>query len=503
MDRFKYSSHLMMEELERYEHEKTNKNKNLDSNILLHFFINFFQKDNGFISTERESLPIRSEFLSRMEEQMSKRTKEREGTMDYNPFFTDFQDENEEPNPREFKHTPYITNNSRAIVKELGIVPIYTRYEQELKNKKRKLEGLREDKKLKENAKINALKKIQKKRRYEKLGEIDYLKFGQDNFYHENIKWYEMKENKIKNLIADRIKNQVHDQNLTFKPRINERSRDVLADKTFQERQEHFEKRKLVKQVELMKKLPIYTFKPNLNKESLKIAERKKMNEVNDNNIIEIQFSPSKVKIKENKKEFKFKGFTALKRIEQENQISSRRTPTSRSRSKRSKRSTSSRLNTEKSESPIKPQRLSRKKKEKKRTEVIPEENYSFEIVVKTPKSYSKSVSRLYETPSKEDFPTVIAISPKKLGKPPLVKTEKLGRKRTKKYKERETRVKNKLEKTKKKKRKGKSSMRGSSLGKAFSRTSTINSKKSDKVKRKLARKRVGKTYTNTVKNES
>lgn len=196
-------------------------------------------------------------FLDRMEDQMIVRLANKEDILDT-------QDEDFEKN---YPFTPAISNQSRLICKMNKQEPIYVRYQEYLDEKNKKLEEIREEKKRREKAEAKTQMATNRKRRRSK-DDIDR------DFYKDNKDWLEKKNRKIKNQVAQKLRREVTDPNLTFKPRINSRSKDILRDKNFEERQRIYRKKKDKKQLKTIMALPTYKFKPNLNKNSLAMASK-------------------------------------------------------------------------------------------------------------------------------------------------------------------------------------------------------------------------------------
>lgn len=467
---------------------------------------------------------MRSGYLGKMDDQFSKKTKKN------NPFFTtDSEDyENEEPNPNRHTFAPSITNASREIVRKLKIPRLENRYNEELKKKQQRLDYLRQSQKLKEDARMKRVEDAQMRRRKKKLGSLDYNNLDQDHFYKENIKWVEMRENRIRMKQACKMKDEIFDENLTFKPKINRKSIDILKERNDkQQRRKYFNNRREMRKNSLMKSVPKYPYKPNINKKSMKIMERKDRIRKNKESIIHIQFSPTKVLVKENEEVYSFKGFTAVKRFEdfemslskspqkspqkfEESPNKSRylesislglgKSPKRRGRSRNSRKRKLSKSSKKRSDKSMSVKRLSRNKRGRRgRDDMIKTMNYdeqSHPLDIHSQEMPSSSFHNTYQTYERDD-PVVIAISPERAGIPPLVETHKIGKKKMKTMKRRKkkrTKTKSRAKRprtvNRRKKRK-----RGSSVSGALNRT-TVARRSSVKKKKKKAKKKSGNIYT-------
>lgn len=129
------------------------------------------------------------------------------------------------------------------------------------------------------------------------------------DFYKDNQEWLEFKNAKIKQQQAVKLRRELTNPDLTFKPKINSRSKDLLKYHSFNERQFQFEKKKNEKQTQLIKQLPKYTFKPNLNKKSLKMAEKQR-----DTDLRRTASAVNNIRKKEGKNSVDVK-FVALKTV--------------------------------------------------------------------------------------------------------------------------------------------------------------------------------------------
>lgn len=175
-------------------------------------------------------------------------------------------DEEEEDFEANYPFTPAISNQSRIICEMNKQDPIYIRYQKYLDEREKKLKDMRQLKKREENAKIKKFLMIRNKQNQS----IDR------DIYRDNKKWLDLKNDKIRQEQARKLRNEINDPNLTFRPKINSKSKDALKYKSFTARQNYFKQKKDKKQDELIRKLPVYSFKPSLNKKSLKMADKKR-----------------------------------------------------------------------------------------------------------------------------------------------------------------------------------------------------------------------------------
>lgn len=296
-EKLKANSNMMVTQLNDYEKERKNRyyniqGKKIDNKSLL---------DPSYKTTGEFS--IDKKFLERMEDQMIVKLNKRENMLDT-------QDEEFEKN---YPFTPAISNHSRLICEMNKQEPIYVRYQEYLEEKKQKLDIIREQNKREE--KLKAKNQMIKKSRKRSKDDIER------DFYKDNQNWIEKRNKKIKEQMAQKLRQEVSDPNLTFKPRINSKSKEILKYKTFHERQEHYQRKKSKKQLRTIMALPTYKFKPNLNKNSLVIAEKKRdsfmkkkdnrlslvKNNENEEKKLDLKFSGQKT-VKVNKNEFSRKG---------------------------------------------------------------------------------------------------------------------------------------------------------------------------------------------------
>ena len=270
------NSKLMMEDLHNYEREKQ---------ALRHRAQQFEDAQSPL------RRPISTQFLDRMEHQMTNTARKREELLDYEQ--AQFDDK--------FPFTPAISNFSRELCLRNPKRPLFQRYEQELKEKKERLGELKEFKEIKQTLEDKAIEREVRKRREKILGTADEKMLKRRDVHKDNEIWYQNKVQKNNDKIAQKLEAEISDANCTFKPKINKISRDTLKDTTFNQRQSFYQRRRHQKKRELLQSLPKYTFKPSLNRQSIKMASQSrghKENRFRGNKGIKVEFTTSKINIK-------------------------------------------------------------------------------------------------------------------------------------------------------------------------------------------------------------
>ena len=128
---------------------------------------------------------------------------------------------NQNFDPKQCPFAPAISNNSRILMVHKRVQPLEDRFPGILKEKKNKLEEarrLREDEELKE---VQDFVHIRRQKQEKTLGASAKPR----DVYKENKAWHERKLSKINEQIADKLESEINDQNLTFKPRVNQNRR--------------------------------------------------------------------------------------------------------------------------------------------------------------------------------------------------------------------------------------------------------------------------------------
>jgi hypothetical protein len=299
-----------------------------------------------------------------------------------------------------------------------------------------------------------------------------------------------------------------------------------------------FEERKKERKEKIKQQLPKYSFTPNINKRSKKLAEERneglkaltenykfgKSDGIRKNNgDVDVEFIASDT--------IKIKRQASPVRLAKASMRTTFKRPMNRSRagsierSREFARTTSKDYNNDRSRDNFYTQSVSREKSPEitpfmqaeqtiKRQKEMAIRDYSYykfnEGMERTdsgrmlPLDYAKEERKiskvsesLYKTPGKHDFPKVIALSPQRESKLPVVVKEGVPQETEKRKK-----LKKKMKKGKKGKKKKKKGKLKNSAGGAFSRMSsrvsskTSGSKMTERRKEMIKAKRKGKTYT-------
>ena len=204
-------------------------------------------------------------FLERMENMMLRREIEAEKA----------EDRKEEDFEQNYPFTPLLSNQTRLINNRIKRDPIYVRYNAEIKSK---------------NHKIARLKKEQIQREKEEIDETRYPRRRKNSrsrsvrhptekdFYTTTKEWAEKKQAKIRAQRAQKMHDEVvMEHKMAFKPKINQKSREILRGKSRRERKNYQDQRRSRRIEKLRKSMPQFDFKPQLNKRSMSISHLKKL----------------------------------------------------------------------------------------------------------------------------------------------------------------------------------------------------------------------------------
>ena len=204
--------------------------------------------------------------------------------------------------------TPAISNHSRMISRRQNKLPLYERYDQEIKEQNQRLSSLRKSEQKRRSTEVKKRRHLVDKRRKKNLGKDYRSRSKRRDVYKENAEWYELKMRKIGDKKLRKLNREVFDKNLTFKPRINNSSRSILKEMSFDQRQSYYQNKRRRNGEKVANSREKYTFKPNLNRRSLRISSSRKVQEKRERSKqryrrvgtdgVAVEFTTSRVNIK-------------------------------------------------------------------------------------------------------------------------------------------------------------------------------------------------------------
>lgn len=248
IQKFKQSSEVMLNQLDEYERKKRElmmKNKGTRCLPELH-------PDIDRMLASKKKVP--QEFLDKIELQLTNKQSNLER----------LQEEHEEEIDEKCPFVPAISNNSRAICEKKKIKPVYDRYEEELKAKKKRMEELK--------SQLDRQKSEQEEKENTQASRTGGKKYS--DTYKHNIAWYNKKTQKIVEEQVKRLEEALQEKE--HKPQVNAKSIKAMEGTNFEERQQVFHKRIENKRKELERKANNFSHSPNINQKSVKMAEKSK-----------------------------------------------------------------------------------------------------------------------------------------------------------------------------------------------------------------------------------
>lgn len=269
MVKFKVSSEIMLQQLDEYERKKrellyVNKGR-------ISFNIDYNPEIDKMMAIKRK---VPQEFLDKIQDDLDYRETLKERLID----------DKEMRIEEECPFVPAISNNSRAICERKNLKPVHERYDDEIRAKKKRVEELK--------ATLDKQKQEQEDKENTKYFQTTGKKYK--DTYKNNYAWYTRKNQKIVEEQVRKLEDTLNEKE--HRPVLNPKSTNLMEGTSFVERQENFNKRREGRKKELERKTNNFSHSPNLNKNSIKIAEQLKKKQLIKTMINQIEENEEKYK---------------------------------------------------------------------------------------------------------------------------------------------------------------------------------------------------------------